>query len=420
MKNIFIENRNKLIERIEESSVVILDSGKAMHKTLDQFYQYIPNRNFYYITGLSEPNIKLMIVKGEKTSFTMLFIEETTEYMRQWLGETITKEEASRISGVEITKILYLDKFEQFFRSLMTYGRGLGIKPPKNLYMDLYRINSTEEPISQTQFRFVLDTYKELKMKNVNEHISYLRMFKSQTELEKLEKAIEITKKGLYRIMDNLKIRDNESQLEADFIHQITLEGSSGVSFDTIAASGENATILHYEENNSVLKEGNLILFDLGALYSNYGSDISRTYPISGKYESRQKIIYEIVLKVNKEAINFVKPGITWNQLNKFAKDLLASECLKIGLIKTEDEITKYYYHSVGHFLGLDVHDVGHYELPLKEGMVITIEPGLYIKEEKIGIRIEDDVLITKNGSRVLSKDIIKEVEDIEEYLSKN
>lgn len=278
-------------------------------------------------------------------------------------------------------------------------------------------------PLKNQFHKLNLDLFlilKELKMKNVNEHISYLRMFKSQTELEKLEKAIEITKKGLYRIMDNLKIRDNESQLEADFIHQITLEGSSGVSFDTIAASGENATILHYEENNSVLKEGNLILFDLGALYSNYGSDISRTYPISGKYESRQKIIYEIVLKVNKEAINFVKPGITWNQLNKFAKDLLASECLKIGLIKTEDEITKYYYHSVGHFLGLDVHDVGHYELPLKEGMVITIEPGLYIKEEKIGIRIEDDVLITKNGSRVLSKDIIKEVEDIEEYLSKN
>jgi len=419
MKNIFLENRNKLIKRIEEGGVIIMDSGKAMHKTLDQFHQYTPNRNFYYITGLNEPKIKMMIVKGVKTSFTMLFIEETTQYMRQWIGESICKEEVSIISGVEISKIFYLNKFEQLFRGLMTYGRGLGVKPPKTIYMDLYRINPVDEPISHQQFKTVLKTYQELKIKNVNEHISYLRMFKSKLEIEHLEKAIEITKKGLSQVMDNLKIRDTEGQLEADFIHQISLEGSFGVSFDTIAASGKNATVLHYEDNSSKLVSDNLILFDLGALYSNYGSDISRTYPLSGKYSERQKIIYEIVLKTNKEAIKYVKPGITWNELNKFAKELLAEECIKIGLIKEKEEITKYYYHSIGHFLGLDVHDVGHYDLPLKEGMVITIEPGLYISEEGIGIRIEDDILITKIGCRNLSEKIIKEVNDIEEYLKK-
>ena len=264
-----------------------------------------------------------------------------------------------------------------------------------------------------------MDKYKELKFLNVNEQISYLRMFKSEFEVNNLKKAIDITKIGLDRIMDSLKTRNNEFQLEADFLHQIVLEGSAGNSFDTIAASGKNATVLHYEDNNCELNSGDMILFDLGALYNNYGSDISRTYPINGTFSERQKILYEIVLKVNKESIKYVKPGITWKELNKFAKDLLINECKKIGLIENDEDITKYYYHSIGHFLGLDVHDVGHYELDLIEGMVITIEPGLYIKEEGIGIRIEDDILITKNGCINLSKNIIKEVKDIEEYLSK-
>lgn len=420
MKNIFMENRNNLIERIEMGSVVLLHSGIAMHKTTDQFHPYIPNRNFFYLTGLNEPNIKLMILKDDKKTVSHIFIEETTVFMKQWVGESITKEEVNKITGIELKMIHYLDKFEQFFRSLMTYGRGLGVKPPKNLYMDLYRVKPTVEPVSHNQFKFVLAGYKELNMKNINEHISYLRMFKSDLEIENLEKAINITDKGLNRIMDNLKTRTNELHLDADFEHQIKLEGSVGISFDTIAASGKNATVLHYEENNSDLEKGNLILFDLGALHNNYGSDISRTYPINGVFSKRQKVLYEIVLKVNKESIKFVKPGITWEELNKFAKGLLVSACKEIGLIKDESEISKYYYHSIGHFLGLDVHDVGHYELKLQEGMVITIEPGLYISEENIGIRIEDDILVTKKGSRNLSKNIIKEIKKIEEYMSKS
>ena len=199
----------------------------------------------------------------------------------------------------------------------------------------------------------------------------------------------------------------------------ITLDGSGGCAFDTIAASGENATVLHYIDNDSILKEDDLILFDLGALHNNYGADISRTLPLSGIFTDRQEDIYEIVLKANKETIEFVKEGITWAELNKFAKDILISETKKIGLIVDDSDIDKYYYHSIGHFLGLDVHDVGQYDLPLQAGMVITIEPGLYIKEEGIGIRIEDDILVTKEGRVNLSEEIIKEVQDIEEFIKK-
>ncbi len=419
MVNVFEVNRNNLINILENESVVLLDSGKAPHKTNDQFYHYATQRNFFYLTGLNEEKCKLVIIKSKSTVSTYLFIEETTEYMRQWLGERISKKEASTITSIPENKIYYLSQFESLFRSLMTYGRGLGITPPKYAYFDLYRVTPKDSPYAYEQFNFIFDVYKELKVKNLNEKLSYLRMNKSEFEISQIEKAIDITKIGLEKVMDNLSTRTNEFQLASDFLHEITLQGSSGNSFNTIAASGENATVLHYEDNNGKLEMGNLILFDLGSLYNNYGSDISRTYPLNGKYTERQKTLYEIVLKANKDSIDYIKPGISWKELNKFAKDILISECKKIGLIKDDVEINKYYYHSIGHFLGLDTHDVGQYDLKLCEGMVITIEPGLYIKEEGIGIRIEDNILITKNDSVKLSKAIIKEVKDIEEYLSK-
>jgi len=416
--NEYSNRRNKLLERLKEGSALLLDSGSAKHKTTDQFFAYIPQRNFFYLTGIDKENIKLMVLKQGGTVKEFLFIEETTEYMRQWVGEKMSKEEASEISGVPVSNIHYLDTFEAYFRSMMTYARGLGVTPPKRLYLDLYRYKEGKEPDASTTFASLISNFKELKIKNANEHISYLRMFKSEEEISHLSKAINITDIGLKRIMDALKIRTNERQIEADFLHEITLQGSQGNSFNTIAANGVNATVLHYEDNDSELIKGNLMLCDLGALYNNYGSDITRTYPINGTYSDRQKAIYEIVLKANKESIKFIKPGITWKELNDFARNILISGCKEIGLIKEDSEISKYYYHSIGHFLGLDVHDVGIYSVPLTEGMVITIEPGLYIKEESIGIRIEDDIVVTKNGCINLSEDIIKEVNDIEDFMS--
>ncbi|PAT01605.1 hypothetical protein CI105_05905 [Candidatus Izimaplasma bacterium ZiA1] len=417
MNNTYKENRKKLFERMSDNSMLILFSGQEPHRTLDQFYKYTPNRNFYFLTGLNEPKCKLLMIKSKDKTFEYLFIEETTEYMRQWVGEAISKEEVAKIS--EVDKVLYLSEFENTIRSLMTYGRGLGVKPPKKLYLDLYRVTPTAKPIALTYADFIIGNFKELKIKNANEHISYLRMFKSDFEVSEISKAIEYTKAGLERLMSALKFRTNEQQLEADFLHEISLLGSEGNSFDTIAANGGNATVLHYINNNDELKQGNMVLLDLGALHNNYASDITRTYPINGKYTDRQKVIYDIVLKVNKESIKFIKPGISWNELNKFAKDLLIKETKAIGLIKEDAEINKYYYHSIGHFLGLDVHDVGQYDLVLEEGMVLTIEPGLYIKEEGIGVRIEDDILVTKDGHLNLSKDIIKETKDIEEFMKR-
>ncbi len=211
----------------------------------------------------------------------------------------------------------------------------------------------------------------------------------------------------------------NERELESLFEYTIKNVGSKGTSFGTISASGKHATVLHYEDNNGVIEDGTLILNDLGALSNEYAADITRTYPANGVFTDRQKQFYELVLHVNKTIITMVKPGVTFAELNAKANDLLAKGMMDLGKIKESSELKKYYYHSIGHYLGLDVHDVGINSKPLEPGVIITVEPGIYVEEEAIGIRIEDNVLVTKDGYCNLSEAIIKEVADIEHFMKK-
>nr|AJG37911.1 xaa-pro aminopeptidase [Firmicutes bacterium enrichment culture clone fosmid MGS-M1] len=416
--NIYEQRRKKYYEEIDGDSVTLLFSGEVKHKTNDQFFPFCVNRNFYYLTGIDEPNVILMMIKKSKEETqTKLFIRETTEFVRQWLGAYISKEDASTLSNIAESDIHFESNFKDMVKGMMQYGRSRLITTPSKLYLDLYQPSLTLKPIGEETFEEIINTYKQLKIKDANKYLSFLRMFKDEAEVEIIKTAINRTKQGLNAILKELKHSENEQDLASLFLRETTMQGSKDLAFSTIAASGENATILHYEQNNKPIQKDGVILFDLGASAGNYSSDISRTYPASGTFTKRQKELYEIVLDVNKKAIEYSKVGTTWVQLNKFAKDLLAKHCQKIGLINDESEISKYYYHSIGHFMGLDTHDVGQYELPFKEGMIITIEPGLYIKEEGIGIRIEDDILITKEGPVNLSKDIIKEVEDIENAL---
>ncbi len=412
--------RQQLFDRMETNSVALFYAGSAPHRTTDQMYPYTPQRNFYYLTNLNEPNMILMMLKGEKDTKTYLFIEENTDYIIKWVGANMEREEASKRSGIDTNTIFYTKQFKGMFNQVMNYARSVMGTPPKTLYLDLYHVNPEERPIALDQASFILDNYKELTLKAINEHTSYLRMFKSDDEISQIKHALSHTKKGLETIMKNAKHRDYEYQLQADFIHSITFDGSEGYAFDTIAASGKNATVLHYISNRDALTKGDLILFDLGALHENYASDISRTYPIDGTFTDRQKTLYQIVLDVNKATIKEVAPGVTWSHLNQFAKDLLIKKCKAIDLIQSDEEIGELYYHSIGHFMGLDVHDVGHYHLPLKPGMVLTIEPGLYVKEEGIGIRIEDNILVTEDGYINLSEDIIKEVDEIEAFMKQH
>jgi Xaa-Pro aminopeptidase len=343
---------------------------------------------------------------------TTLFIEKSNYDIEKWNGRKITIDEAKEISGVENVK--YVENYEAWLTSNILNNK-IG-----NLFMDLEKLSFNEE-----------DTYAHKMAKNIRERFFFinistihpmmneLRIIKDEFEIEMMRKAIELTKIGLEDTMKFLKPGVLENQLEATFAYSIRMNGADGNSFPTIAANGKDAWILHYVENNKEVEDNSLVLLDLGAQYKEYCADITRTYPTNGVFTKRQKQIYNIVLRAVEEVSAIIKPGLKFDALNDKCKEVLTEELVKIGMIKDDTELSKYYYHGVSHPLGLDVHDLGYRDIELKEGMVFTVEPGLYIKEEGIGIRIEDDVLVTKDGYEVLSKDIIKTVEEIEHFMKK-
>jgi Xaa-Pro aminopeptidase len=420
-KNEFIERRKTLCEALEDQSFALFASGEAKHKSLDQSFKYFPERNFYYLTGLKRENFILILAKNKKANLDFIFIEEPSDYATKWLGRRLSKEEVSEISGIDVKRVHYIKDFEEFIsKKLMLDSRQLILDSvPETMYLDMYRAKNMTQPISFDYFGQVVKNYPELRIKNINGLVAEMRRIKSNEEVEEIKQAIQHTNKGILSIFDYAKPGINERDLEATFDYHIKLSGSSGMAFDTIVASGSNATVLHYVDNNQTIEDNQLVLLDLGAYHNEYAADISRTFPVNGRFTKRQAELYQMVLDVNKQTIERVKPGIYVKELNDFAREALAEGMMNLGLIKEKSEVSKYYYHNVSHYLGLDVHDVGTYSEKIKAGVVLTVEPGIYIEEEKIGIRIEDDILVTEDGHVNLSKDIIKEIKDIEAYFSK-
>ncbi|MGL4773111.1 MAG: aminopeptidase P family protein [Clostridium sp.] len=414
MKNIvFKKNRENLMKSIKENSIVILFAGEAPKKSADEKYPFTPNRNFYYFTGINEEQ-HILFLSNINGYEEIMFIKEIDEEKEKWEGKTIRKEEVLDVSGIKEVK--YLGELEAFLNKIFKFNDEV------NLYLDLEKDSfNSQKSVSELFSNKIKELYSQVNIKNIYPNIIPLRLVKSEEEIEEIKKAIDITIEGVNSMMKNVKPGMKEYELEAYFEFECKRRGVKDYAFRTIAAAGKNATILHYVDNNSELKSEDLILFDLGAQYNYYNGDISRTFPINGAFTERQKEVYESVLRVNKEIINMVKPGVKFIDLNNKANDLIAEECIKLGLIKEKSEFRKYYWHSIGHSLGLDTHDIDYpaRDTVLSEGMVYTVEPGIYIEEEGIGIRIEDDVLITNEGNEVLTKNMIKEVKEIEEYMEK-
>ena len=414
-KEFFENNRKKLIEEVEDNSIIVLFAGNAPKKSGDENYPFTPNRNFYYFTGIDEEGPILIISKIKGIISERLFIKEIDEERERWVGKSIRSNEAEEISGVKY--IDYLGSFYDYLNRVFSETEEI------NLYLDMERDSFQDlQGISESFSEEVKKRYPFVRIKNIFPKIIPLRMVKSKEEIEEMKKAIEITIKGVESLMKNAKVGMKEYQLEAYYEFVCRSSGIKDYAFKTIAASGKNATILHYVDNNSEIKDGDLILFDLGAQHNYYNADITRTFPVNGVFSKRQKEVYNAVLRVNERVIKTIKPGLEYKELNKMATEWIAEECIKLGLIKNKEEVSKYYWHSIGHSLGLDTHDISNKDRNtiFKEGMVWTVEPGIYIEEESIGIRIEDDVLITSNGVEVLTKDMIKTVEDIEEFMKKN
>jgi Xaa-Pro aminopeptidase len=411
-KDIYINNRNKLMETIGEDSIVILFAGKAPKKTGDELYEFTPNRNFYYLTGIMEQEHIAVLVKSKEIISEKLFLKDIDLDAEMWNGKTLRDNEGKEISGIE--EVEYMKEFNSYIHKTINGLESI------NIYLDLDR-EAIEEPDSEANIfaREIRNKYPQVIIKNISNKIAPLRIIKSEEEIKQIKKAIEITIEGVKALIKNAKAGMKEYALEAYFDFECKTRGVKDYAFKTIAAAGKNATILHYSENNSEIKEDELILFDLGAQWNLYNADITRTFPVSGKFTDRQKEVYEAVLRVNKAVIEKIKPGLNYKELNAWATDLIAEECIKLGIINEKNEVRKYYWHSIGHSLGLDTHDVEPQgrNFTFAEGMIFTVEPGIYIGEENIGIRIEDDVLVTKDGCEVLTKDMIKEVNDIEEFM---
>ncbi len=413
MSDFFRGNRKRISEMIENKEAVVLFAGSAPVKRGDEKYPFSPDRNFYYFTGLDGQNLIYMAYKAEGEFFEYLFLERRDPVLAKWTGEVVGKEEAKNKSGV--SEIKFIDEFERNFSEVVFSKR------IENIYLDLENREMRNFTPALDFARKIKENYPYIIVKNCYDFFADLRKIKSPYEIERIRKAIDITKDGLLLMMKNAKAGMFEYEIEAYFDFAVKKGGAGDFAFKTIAASGKNATVLHYSENRCVTGENDLILVDAGAQFEYYNGDITRTFPVNGKFTERQKVIYDIVLRGQKLIIESIKPGVPFKSLNESLKEFYLSELRKIGLIGTNgtiDDVSEYYYHNVSHTLGLETHDAGRYrEGILEAGMVMTVEPGLYIEKEGIGIRIEDDVLVTEDGGEVLSKDIIKEISDIEEYM---
>lgn len=410
-----LSRREKLFAKMEDFSVLVLFSGVEKKSSADANYNFVINKNFYYLTQIEQPDSMFVMVKTPTSRETYLFISPYDETKEKWTGKLLTADEAREISRVD--NILLNSTFDPKLDILINSIKEMH-GDNCNVYIDLDDELKIAARTTTKEFKdSIQNRYDNIVIFNAYNLIIDLRMVKSYEEINRIEQAIMYTKSGIDSVMQEIKPDMFEYELLAEFEYTLRKKYNTKVSFDTIAASGRNAAILHYPTPNDVLKDGDLMLFDLGAQCSNYCADVSRTFPINGKYSDFQLKLYNEVLKANEIVIMSVVPGVTIAELQQIAIRSLSKSLIDLGLIQKEEDYIKYYFHNVSHHLGLDTHDPSFRDRPLEPGNIITVEPGLYIKELGIGIRIEDDILVTKTGNMNLTISIPKNAAEIERLL---
>ncbi len=409
-KKYYIDKRTDFFRKLPDNSVAIICSGMPKLFSEDSDYPFEVERNFYYFTGVSFKGMKLVMAKLEGMTKSVLIIPKPDHDKEKWTGRYPTKEECEEKSGIK--EIVYTEDENDYLHSL------LGTDKFERLY--LFKDNIKKGEPQSRRNAMIADYAKRypcLRIVDLSLLTMPMRAVKSHEEVECIKKSAALTKIAVEQVMETLRPGIKEYQAQAVFEYVVKRNGGK-IAFNTIAASGENATTLHYVRNDSMIREGDLLLLDCGASLDWYNADVTRTIPASGKFTNLQRKIYDVVLEANKYIISSVKPGLSCNELNALLKEFYASELLRLGLINEESEVSKYYYHGVSHSLGLDVHDVFDKDMTLEPGMVITVEPGLYFAEYGIGIRIEDDVLVTERGCAVLTN-VPKEADEIEKIMSR-
>ncbi len=409
----FHASRRKLYaDLLEDRSVGFVFCGREREDRGDGTHRFTPYANFYYLTGFTEPKAILMVTKTAQKAQEILFIDHPDEMAKRWLGRFYTKESIREETGIE--NVQYLEKFEEYLPFLRSPDR------VDHVYIDLANWEGGFSLNEAQRFAARVREYNPtLQMHNTFRDLALMRQVKLPEEIALHRKACDITTEGVENILSHLRPGMYEYEIEAHFNYTLKSRNARH-AFPTIAASEVNACCLHYEENNRQMQDGEMILFDLGAEWRYYASDVSRTFPVNGKFTEEQKTLYNVVLAGLEAAIAASKPGQPKEELQELSKSVMADELIRLGYIKEPEEISKYYFHGSGHYIGLYTHDVGENNVPLEENMMFTLEPGLYFDDMKLGIRIEDTLLVTKDGCEVLSGRIPKTVEEIEEFMARN
>lgn len=413
MKQEFLkQNREKFQKKMEEGSIALMHSNTVYTSSADMHFPFEPDRDFYYLTGLKLPDFLYLAEKSQGEVKETLFVYRKDEQEEKWTGYRYTKEELTDMCGM--TNIAYLDQFQNYLASSMAKNSY------KTAYLNTPLTTTWKTYISpqETLAKQVVEKYPYLQIKHSSEIMVSLRVIKEPYEVEQIRRAAEITDRGLRHMMRISRGGINEKELEAAFCYEVIQAGAM-MSFPPIIASGKNALVLHYDSNDNVVEDDSLVLADVGAAKKYYCADVTRTFPAGGKFNEIQRKIYEIVLEANEKAIGCIKEGITLTEIDQCAQEVLYKGLKELNILETKDELRQYYYHSIGHSLGLDAHDSLNRTMPLKAGMVITIEPGLYVEQLGIGVRIEDDVLVTEAGYDVLTKQIMKNADEIEQFMQK-
>lgn len=407
--------RASFLSKMEEESFAVIFSGVPKKCSADEDYPFEVNRNFFYLTGITQSDSALLLLKSGGEEREYLFILPFDPVKEKWYGKRLTPAEASQISGVK--NVLLNSALSSRIQTAIT-GEFSDFPPIHKAYLDLEKEQKLAEDTYIEDYQKSLQVLsKDLTVIDAYPIIVALRMVKSPNEIEELRTAIEATKVGIASAMAKIRPGVYEYEVANEF-HRVINDCSAyqGTAFPTILASGVNTTCLHYPTPLKKIEPGEVVLMDLGSRHGLYCADVSRTVPADGVFTDLQRTIYSIVLGANKAVASFARPGRTIKELQSFTVEYLASECLSHRLIQDKDEIKNYYFHGISHHIGLDTHDPGNRDLPLEEGNVISDEPGLYFKELGIGVRIEDDLLITRDGCEVLTKGIIKEIADIEAF----
>ncbi len=401
-----INNRNRFFEKLPDQTLAVLFCGTAQRKTADQYYPFEANHNFFYLTGIEQEGSVLVIEKKDGRIIKLVLCIRTYDaYAERWYGTRITRDEASKISG--IYDISYSEGLDGMIKNLLDGWEG-------TVSIDKEAISGSDVWFSN----YLEDYFPDIEVNNVFPIFSELRRIKDAYEVSLIKKAIEATGAGILQIYKTAKAGMAEYELAAEYSHTLAKMGLGEPSFESIVATGKNFNYLHYPQLDSILQKGDMVLMDLGASYGGLSSDISRAFPIDGKFTDRQRAIYQIVRACQDKAFAMIRPKAYINDINAACREIAAEGLSALGINIPQDEEDRYYWHNVSHHLGFDVHDICGRDVMLEEGMVLTVEPGVYVPEWNVGLRIEDDVWITAQGCEILSDCIPREADEIEALLS--